>query len=299
MRKLPVAAAVVCMVLGLFIHAHAQHGCTSTVEGNASDFTFTIPCAVVGSSADGVHDSIWIQFKLNNVPPYELVDFSGPVQNDPGANAAAPVAKTGSTYSTTPPLIVPTQAKAARAPFVEDPDPLITPVANHFSGDGDLRKGATWPEPRFTDNGNGTVTDNLSGLIWLKNADCQEFYSEDDTGQNNRPWTDALAAANNLAAGYCGLQDSSVAGDWRLPNLYELGSLRHFDVHSPPLPNTAGTGQWVEGDPFTGIQINYYWSSTTVASFEDYAWYMNFVHGRENSHTKVHEFYVWPVRGGQ
>ena len=38
--------------------------------------------------------------------------------------------------------------------------------------DGDLEKGVTWPSPRFTDNTNGTVTDNLTGLIWLKNANC-------------------------------------------------------------------------------------------------------------------------------
>ena len=38
--------------------------------------------------------------------------------------------------------------------------------------DGDLEKGVAWPNPRFTDNGNGTVTDNLTGLIWLKNANC-------------------------------------------------------------------------------------------------------------------------------
>ena len=38
--------------------------------------------------------------------------------------------------------------------------------------DGDLEKGVTWPNPRFTNNGNGTVTDNLTGLIWLRNANA-------------------------------------------------------------------------------------------------------------------------------
>ena len=38
--------------------------------------------------------------------------------------------------------------------------------------DGDLEKGVTWPSPRFTNNSNGTVTDNLTGLIWLRNANC-------------------------------------------------------------------------------------------------------------------------------
>ncbi len=36
--------------------------------------------------------------------------------------------------------------------------------------DGDLQVGVDWPLPRFTDNNNGTVTDNLTGLIWLKNG---------------------------------------------------------------------------------------------------------------------------------
>ena len=36
--------------------------------------------------------------------------------------------------------------------------------------DGEHQKGVAWPNPRFTDNGDGTVTDNLTGLIWLKDA---------------------------------------------------------------------------------------------------------------------------------
>jgi hypothetical protein len=40
--------------------------------------------------------------------------------------------------------------------------------------DGDLEKGVDWPSPRFVDNGNGTVTDNLTGLMWLQDALCME-----------------------------------------------------------------------------------------------------------------------------
>ena len=38
--------------------------------------------------------------------------------------------------------------------------------------DGDLEMGMTWPVPRFTDNEDGMVTDNLTGLMWLKDANC-------------------------------------------------------------------------------------------------------------------------------
>lgn len=44
-----------------------------------------------------------------------------------------------------------------------------TPVAGE---DILLQRGIAWPIPRFTDNHNGSVTDNLTGLIWLKDADC-------------------------------------------------------------------------------------------------------------------------------
>ena len=38
--------------------------------------------------------------------------------------------------------------------------------------DGDLQQGVTWPDPRFRDNSDGTITDYLTGLMWLKDANC-------------------------------------------------------------------------------------------------------------------------------
>ena len=97
--------------------------------------------------------------------------------------------------------------------------------------DGDFKKGVAWPNPRFTDNNNGTVTDNLTGLIWLKNANCFGL----------RTWTLALIDANTLAAGYCGATDGSTAGQWRLPNVKELQSLIDFAFNAPALSNAAGS----------------------------------------------------------
>lgn len=85
--------------------------------------------------------------------------------------------------------------------------------------DGDLKTGVNWPGPRFQDmgngTGNGTTKDNLTGLIWLKNANCFGIQA----------WAGALNSANTLANGLCGLTDGSQAGDWRLPNINELKSL--------------------------------------------------------------------------
>ena len=36
--------------------------------------------------------------------------------------------------------------------------------------DGEIRAGVTWPEPRFIDNEDGTVTDRLTGLMWTQDA---------------------------------------------------------------------------------------------------------------------------------
>jgi hypothetical protein len=48
------------------------------------------------------------------------------------------------------------------------PVPKTWQTTSYGTGDdGDLRKGVAWPDPRWTDNGDGTVTDHLTGLIWL------------------------------------------------------------------------------------------------------------------------------------
>ena len=143
-----------------------------------------------------------------------------------------------------------------------------------------------WPNPRFTDNGNGTVTDNLTGLIWTKNADCQ----------GGRNWGDALAHCNALMSGACGLTDGSVAGNWRLPNRRELESLVDLRYYNPAMPNTAGTGQATEGDPFTNLQSKVYWSSSTHAYSTYYAWYVGFYSGHVTSNTKTFTYYVRCVR---
>ena len=156
--------------------------------------------------------------------------------------------------------------------------------------DGDWQKGVTWPSPRFTINSDGTVADNLTGLVWLENASCTAFFSGDTTAQNNRSWSNALTAANSLESGYCGLTDGSIAGDWRLPNVREMHSLIDLSQYDPALPT----------NPFTGVQSSYYWSSTTNAENTNEAWFVRLNDGYVNYGSKDgNTFYVWPVRGGQ
>jgi hypothetical protein len=168
------------------------------------------------------------------------------------------------------------------------PIPRTGQTTSYAAGDdGDLEMGVAWPNPRFKDNGNGTVTDNLTGLIWLKNANCF----------GPKTWEDALSDANSLASGSCGLSDGSSAGDWRLPNVRELYSLVHFGFYDPAVPNTVGTEKWSEGDPFTGVQSGDFWSSTTHGYFTDECWIVDLHNCTVFLGSKDGDRYVWPVRG--
>ena len=58
--------------------------------------------------------------------------------------------------------------------------------------DGDIQPGMEWPNPRFVDNLDGTVTDMLTGLIWLKDASCADLAGTNTNGEAD--WTSALTA---------------------------------------------------------------------------------------------------------
>jgi hypothetical protein len=145
--------------------------------------------------------------------------------------------------------------------------------------------GVDWPSPRFTDNGDGTVTDNLTGLIWMQWANCLDYGDGD--------WYHAMWAAQNLMDGRCGLQDYSFLGDWRLPNVRELHSLIDFSQIDHALPS---------GHPFIDVPelAAYYWSSTTVASDPGAAWIVHMNTGWAMYQHKSSYTYNWlAVRGGQ
>jgi hypothetical protein len=154
-------------------------------------------------------------------------------------------------------------------------DPAIVPTG----GPSGVYNTPAWTGVRFTDNGDGTVTDNLTALIWLKNANCFGWQT----------WATALTSANTLASGSCGLNDGSSAGQWRLPNVNELYSLIDLTQSRPPLP---------AGHPFTGVQPYFYWTSTTHADSPSLAWRVSLVNGSVIGLNKTNSFYVWPVRGG-
>jgi len=106
---------------------------------------------------------------------------------------------------------------------------------------------STTPDSRFVDNGNGTITDSGTGLMWQK---CQLGLSglTCNIGSSARlSWRESLnqARLNNLA-GY---------SDWRLPNIKELRSIVEQRCYSPSIntkyfPSTASYWFWTSSPSF-------------------------------------------------
>jgi hypothetical protein len=141
---------------------------------------------------------------------------------------------------------------------------------------------------RFTDNGNGTVTDNQTGLIWLKNANCTDTVGG-ITPSSGLIWDDAIAWSVAMASGKCGLTDSSTAGQWRLPSKTQLGSLTD--------PNLGDPWEFLNSRAFLDFQTFNYWTSTVESSARIEAWAINL--GTAIVVEKKFQCFVWPVRGGQ
>ena len=128
---------------------------------------------------------------------------------------------------------------------------------------------------------NGTVTDHLTSLMWLKNADCF----------GNKYWDDALDDSNNVADGQCGLSDGSSINDWRLPNVREHQSLIDYTRRSPALPLSH---------PFMGVSSGRYWTSTGTQIYTGavFAWSLSMYSESIQQNWEGEDRLVWPVRGG-
>lgn len=122
----------------------------------------------------------------------------------------------------------------------------------------------------FKDNGDGTITDMTTGLMW------QQRESKAMT------WEQALA--------YCESLDLGGYGDWRLPNIRELFSLVDGSRLQPAISTTD----------FPGCRPSVYWSSTTQMEHPGFAWYVDFREGDMPSGAfKGRSHYVRAVRGGE
>ncbi|OAD18620.1 protein containing DUF1566, partial [Candidatus Thiomargarita nelsonii] len=149
--------------------------------------------------------------------------------------------------------------------------------------DGDIQAGVEWPTPRFADNGDGTITDNLTGLMWLKQADClgSDFWQEALDKVSDFNYNPAADNCTDYTATY---------PDWRLPNINELESLVNVGVSIP--------ADWLNGQGFINVQAADYWSSTTLSNINTAAYIVKMANGDLGNPTKnVASNSIWAVRG--
>ncbi|MCP4216893.1 MAG: DUF1566 domain-containing protein, partial [bacterium] len=123
-------------------------------------------------------------------------------------------------------------------------------------------RGATgYGENDFVNNGDGTVTDSASGLMWMRQDSGHQGAGDDGDGKLN--WKQALEWSENLS--YAG------HGDWRLPNAKELQSILDYS-RSPATTGTAAIDPVFQTSTLTdedgGSDFPFYWTGTTHANLQ-------------------------------
>lgn len=160
----------------------------------------------------------------------------------------------------------------AAAPAVDDTNgATATEVAKGqtfwglTSGEWGLQTGSY---ERFTDHGDGTVTDNLTGFMWTKSANHGTY-----------DWFDGKTYIGNLTTGG--------HTNWQMPEVWELYTLVDESESNPSLP---------DGHPFTGVQNAIYWSDTKYEDYLIFAYFVRFSDDYVSYANKGISYNVWAMR---
>lgn len=166
-----------------------------------------------------------------------------------------------------------------------------------------VSQGALVCQPRFNANGDGTLTDNQTGLMWeLQTSTC----SGEITCVNNLySWSlSGSVADGTLYTGFLATLNSDVSStgtstcfanhcDWRIPTIVELGSIIE------PGASGCGSGSPCIDPAFGPTQASPYLSSSLVAGQPVDAWGVYFLNGSVSTFYTLYSFYARAVRGGR
>jgi len=145
--------------------------------------------------------------------------------------------------------------------------------------------------PSYTDDADGTITDNVTGLIWQKCSAGQNATTCSGTALTYK-WYEASGTADATynaggATNVCGSLTTGGQTDWRLPNSFELMAIADSEIFNPA----------INGIYFPSTLASYYWSTTAYVDFPSNAWYADFRYGLVDKVVKTTSIYVRCVRG--
>jgi len=146
---------------------------------------------------------------------------------------------------------------------------------------------ASTPTARFTDNGDGTLTDDATGLMWMACSEGQSYNATSggcDGTVATYTWQLGLERAGTV--NFIGFAGKS---DWRLPNQKELSSIVERQCVDPAI-NT---------EVFPDSPSNAYWSSSPYAGNALGAFLVDFAAGTGDFAAKDTLSSVRLVRGGE
>ena len=167
--------------------------------------------------------------------------------------------------------------------------------------DGALQAG---PSSRFVDNGDGTITDQNTGLMWEKKcANCKNLHSVEVrhhwSGDGHHmtiwDWIDEINSEGQ-GKGFAGYND------WRIPNVKELLSIVDYGRFDPAIGKAFhSTGCVEECSSLTDTSCSctaasLYWTSTTFADFPAHALIVEFTGGFVDDRIKTNRHFVRAVR---
>jgi hypothetical protein len=131
-------------------------------------------------------------------------------------------------------------------------------------------RGKLTNQSKLADNGDGTISDNSTGLMWQKTASPSKY-----------TWDNAKIYCENLTLGR--------KSDWRMPTRNELQSIADYSMYNPAADIMF----------FSDMSASNYWSSTVYAGDTTDAWLMSFKNGAVGYYAKSGAGYVRAVRAGK
>ena len=134
----------------------------------------------------------------------------------------------------------------------------------------------------YTDNGNGTVTDNNTGLMWQKQDDGDTYNWYEASGTYHE-------TSNPTSINVCGELRTGGYTDWRLPSKKELVTIVNYAIPYPaPMIDPV----------FSNTKLPPYWSSTPGSNNTSIAWFVSFALEGVITGLKSAGHFVRCVRGG-